>query len=160
MFTPIESFLEGQRLVDTNVNNFSDAIRALVESNADIVTYRVRREFLVNNINVFERVADNKVKYEVTLRDGDIFTDLQSNVPFVVTLGHLEANPADSIVSIAAQYTHVQVTFYLDPLEFPEHFTLSYKVLLLGTELRRQVLQVRGVSSGSLGYVNGSVVRL
>lgn len=159
MFTPIDTFLQGKSVFESDANNYSDGILALVTSGADVVTYEARREFVVNNINVFERVADNKVKYEVLLRDGDVISDLQSNVPIIVTVGHLEANPADKIVIVAAQYAVIKVTFFLDPEHFPETFTLSYKVSLLGPELRHQVAG-GGVSSGSLGYINGSAVRL
>ena len=160
MFTPIDTFLQGKSVFESGANNYSDGILALVTSGADVVTYETRREFVVNNINVFERVADNKVKYEVLLRDGDFITDLQSNVPIIVTVGHLEARPADKIVIVAAQYAVIKVIFFLDPEHFPETFTLSYKVSLLGPELRHQVAGGGGVSSGSLGYVNGSAVRL
>lgn len=159
-YTPLEDLLAGKVFVDTDVNNFRDGICELISAQADGVTYKVRQEFLVNNIAVLERVADNKVKYEIQLRDGDILSEFESDVRFIVSVGHLQANPADKIVVVAAQYSVIKVAFFLDPEEFPETFYVSYKVHLLDKELRQQLASAQaGISSGSLAFVNGMAVR-
>lgn len=157
-YTPIEDFLQGKTVLNTNATNFQEGIQALITSGADIVTYRVRREFLVNSIPAFECVGDNKLKYEITLHDGDIITDVESHLPIVITVAQAQATPSDLIVVIAAQYSTIKVTFYLNREMIPETFTLTYKVMLLEHLLRDDIARAKGIRSGSLIYANGLAV--
>ena len=161
MYTSLESLIGNIPVRDSEATDFPEAMRELVESGADIVRYSVNRSFLVNNIKAFEIVADNKVKFEVNLHgDGDVITDVRSDVPIIVKVGQLVASPDDQLISTAAQYSAIKVTFYLDPEHFPETFTLSYKVLLLEQGLRSIVSTTPGISGGSIAYYNGMGVRV
>ena len=161
MYTSFDSLVDNIPVRECDAGNFTDAIREMVESGAAMVRYSVNRTFLVNNIKAFEIEADNKVKFEVHLQgDGDVITDVRSDVPIIVKVGHLVASPDDKLIAAAAQYASIKVTFYLDPEHFPETFNLSYKVLLLEPELRRTVSTTPGISGGSIAYYNGMGVRV
>ena len=161
MYTSFDSLVNTIPVRESEADNFHDAIQEMVESGAEIVRYPVNRTFMVNNIKAFEIVADNKVKFEVNLQgDGDVMTDVRSDVPIIVKVGHLVASPDDKLIAVAAQYASIKVTFYLDPEHFPETFNLSYKVLLLEPGLRRTVSTTPGISGGSIAYYNGMGVRV
>jgi hypothetical protein len=161
MYTPLDQLLQGKTIVDTELTTFQEAIEHLIANNVDGVSYQVTRQFVVNNIGVLEKVADNKVKFEVPIsRDADLVAEVSSNLPTRVFVNNLGALPDDKIILIAAQYAACKVVVYLDSEHYPDSFYVTYKAFILESNLRHVISTTPGISSGSLAYANGSSFRV
>lgn len=163
MYTPLDQLLHGKTIVDTELTTFQEALEHLIANNVDGVSYQVTRQFVVNrnNIGVLEKVADNKVKFEVPLsRDADLVAEVASNLPTRVFVNNLGALPDDKIILVAAQYAACKVTVYLDSEHYPDTFYVTYKAFILDSNLRHVISRTPGISSGSLAYANGSAFRV
>lgn len=140
---------------------FEEALNAMMQMNADGVTYTVRHEFLVNNIGVLE-VVQGRPSFTVPVSNlVDLCTGFVSNVPIEVSVGNEMVPPVEVVVVINSQYTEKKVRLFVNPQQpnYNNHVTLVYQGTLLSPDLRQRITAVPRLISGTLEYSNGVVRR-
>jgi hypothetical protein len=152
----LDSILEGS--IHVNANNMQRSLEALITDpcNNKIATYRVQKEFYINNIGVLEN-ENNVAFFEEDVRDGDIVGNFQSNVRIALSVGPRVFSSDNRIVLLNSQYTVTRVRLYVDPENLPEKVQLSYDASLLSVDLRSQVRRPLILLCDELKYCNGLV---
>ena len=152
----LDSILEGS--VRVNANNMQRSLEALVTDpcNNKIATYRVQKEFYLNNIGVLE--SENGLAFfEEDFRDGDIVGNFESNVQMALSVGPRVFASNNRIVLLNSQYTVTKARLYVDPNNLPEKVQLSYDASLLSVDLRSRVRGPLILLCDELKYCNGLV---
>jgi len=152
----LDTFLEGSIRVISN--NYQRSLEALITEpcNNKIATYRVQKEFIVNNVAVLE--SENGVAFfDVDVRDGDIVGNFESNVQLALSVGPRVFSSNNRIVLLNSQYTVTKVRLYVNPNNLPEKVQLSYNASLLSVDLRSRVREPLILLCDELKYCNGLV---
>ena len=153
--TSLDNLLEGIEVVKSAVDTFTGSLETLVSRGAQAVSYTVKKLFLVNNIGILEINNEGLASFDYILVEGDIISDITSNVSIDLRVGSGCIAPTNRIVMTNSNYTEKRIRFYLNPQALPDRVELSYKVTVLDSQLRKQITIVNVMQCDNLVYSNG-----
>ena len=107
-----------------------------------VVMYSVQQQML----------ADGEVS--VDIREGDVVSNIQANVPFKLVVGPHVCEPTNRLVLLNCPYTVTQIRFSVEPGKL-QQIEWSYSVSLLSLGLRSKVRNTKVLLCDDLKYVSG-----
>lgn len=118
------------------------------------VSFTYSTSFIVNNISVMQVINIGGVgtmhtfTVPISMSVGDIVSDITTNVPCEILLNDIAVDCHTPLVLCNGQYTDKKIRFYIDPNNVPDRVNLTYKVVVLKTDLRRQLTSVQELYAG------------
>ena len=126
-----------------------------VEKQDDQMYARILQNF--GNRNLLAYCNDNKmrlchirgsIRKDMWISVGDIVSEVRSNVPCEILLNDIAFKADTPLVLCNGPYTEKKIRFYIDSNNIPDRINLSYKAVILKSELRRQLSRVEELYSG------------
>jgi len=155
-------------LHSNTISNMTDGLKFLIDSQCDGISYNRTREFLLSNIDVFERDNYGNYFYEYSLdRENDIidnfnFESTNKNVKYNYIIGgyKYDINDINEFITIASQYSDfiIRITFLEKP-NINDEIKMYYRVFLLETDLRNYFIK-NAIKTKSILYSDGMCNRL
>ncbi len=160
----LETFLSSINIQDTGIETNTVSMRALQfmeERRCQAVKYTYSSSFVANNLAVMQVNSDGLHMFSISILSGlvDIAYEFTSNVQFDILLNEVPFKGDIPIVVCNGQYTEKKVRFYIDPNNVPEKINLTYKVIVLNCDLRRQLTSIPVLYAGSTVCSQGVISR-
>ena len=112
----------------------------------------VRQSVVVMYSVQHQMLADGEVS--VDIREGDVVSNIQANVPFKLVAGPHVCEPTNRLVLLNCPYTVTQIRFSVEPGKL-QQIEWSYSVSLLSLVLRSKVRNTKVLLCDDLMYVSG-----
>ena len=113
------------------------------------VSFTYSTSFVVNNISVMQVINGmHTFTVPISISVGDIVSEITSNVPCEILLNDITFKADTPLVLCNGQYTEKKIRFYIDSNNVPDRVNLSYKAVILKSELRRQLSSVEELYAG------------
>jgi hypothetical protein len=130
---------------NNNIDTYSDGIRYLIESKADIISYTTQKNILLFNVAVLEVDKNGDYIYEFSLeRQADIIDNIHivssnSNVKMTFIIGGEEYEHINTFISVIAQYQEFKIKLILTEPKVEDKISICFRNYLLNTELRKKI---------------------
>jgi hypothetical protein len=160
----LESFLDNIKIEESNIEtdcNSMEPLEFMIQNKSQGVIYTCNKKFVINNISIMEVNRDGFHMFSVPITGGhaDIVYNISSNVICDILLNDVSLNSNTPIVLCNGIYTDKKIRFYLDPNNLPEYITLTYKIILLNSDIRKQLTSVPILYAGNSVCRHGVISR-
>ena len=149
----LSTFFRGIDIKDSGIttDNLSSILTEIFEFFTDnkAVSFTYSTSFIVNNIS-FMQVINGMHTFivQISVSGGDIISEITSNVPCEILVNDIVLKAETPIVLCNGMYTEKKIRFYIDPNNVPGRINLNYKVVVLKSDLRRQLMSVPELYAG------------
>jgi hypothetical protein len=110
------------------------------------------RQSVVVMYSVQKQLIADGGEVSVDIREGDVVSNIQANVPFKLLVGPHMCEPTNRLVLLNCPYTVTKIQFFVEPNTIVQW---SYSVSLLSLVLRSQVRNTRVLLCDDLMYKAG-----
>ena len=160
----LESFLSNIEIQDSNIEtdcNSMEPFEFMIQNKSQAVTYTCTKKFVINNISVMEVNRDGFHMFSTPITGGhsDIVYNISSNVNCDILLNDVSINSDTPIVLCNGIYTDKKIRFYIDTNNIPEYITLTYKIIVLNTDIRKQLTSIPILYAGNSVCRHGVISR-
>ena len=128
-----------------NIDTYSDGIKHLIESKADIVSYNTQKNIVLFNVAVLEVDKNGDYIYEYSLeRQADIIDNIHivssnNNVKMKFIIGGEEYDHINTFLSVAAQYNDFKLKLIFTEPKIDDKISICYRNYLLNNDLRKKI---------------------
>ena len=128
-----------------NIDTYSDGIKHLIESKADIVSYNTQKNLVLFNVAVLEVDKNGDYIYEYSLeRQADIIDNIHivssnSNVKMTFIIGGDEYDYINTFLSVVAQYHEFKIKLIITEPKIDDKISICYRNYLLNSDLRKKI---------------------
>jgi len=128
-----------------NIDTYSDGIKHLIESKADIVSYNTQKNLVLFNVAVLEVDKNGDYIYEYSLeRQADIIDNIHivssnNNVKMKFIIGGEEYDHITTFLSVAAQYHDFKLKLIFTEPKVDDKISICYRNYLLNNDLRKKI---------------------
>ena len=127
------------------IDTYSDGIKYLIESNADIVSYTTQKNLVLFNVDVLEVDKNGDYIYEYSLeRQADIIDNIHivssnNNVKMKFIIGEEEYDHINTFLSVVAQYQEFKIKLLFTEPKIDDKISICYRNYLLNSDLRKKI---------------------
>ena len=128
-----------------NIDTYSDGIKHLIESKADIVSYNTQKNLVLFNVAVLEVDKNGDYIYEYSLeRQADIIDNIHivssnNNIKMTFIIGGEEYDNINTFLSVAAQYHEFKIKLIITEPKIDDKISICYRNYLLNSDLRKKI---------------------
>ena len=127
------------------IDTYSDGIKYLIESEADIVSYTTLKNLVLFNVDVLEVDKNGDYIYEYSLeRQADIIDNIHivsSNncVKMTFIIGGEEYDNINTFLSVVSPYQEFKIKLLITEPKLEDKISIWYRNYLLNNDLRKQI---------------------
>ena len=128
-----------------NIDTYSDGIKHLIESKADIVSYNTQKNLVLFNVAVLEVDKNGDYIYEYSLeRQADIIDNIHivssnNNVKMKFIIGGDEYDHINTFLSVVSQYHEFKIKLIITEPKIDDKISICYRNYLLNSDLRKKI---------------------
>ena len=128
-----------------NIDTYSDGIKHLIESKADIVSYNTQKNLVLFNVAVLEVDKNGDYIYEYSLeRQADIIDNIHivssnNNVKMKFIIGGDEYDHINTFLSVVSQYHEFKIKLLFTEPKIDDKISICYRNYLLNSDLRKKI---------------------
>ena len=128
-----------------SIDTYSDGIKHLIESKADIVSYNTQKNLVLFNVAVLEVDKNGDYIYEYSLeRQADIIDNIHivssnNNVKMKFIIGGEEYEHINTFLSVVAQYHEFKIKLIITEPKIDDKISICYRNYLLNSDLRKKI---------------------
>ena len=128
-----------------NIDTYSDGIKHLIESKADIVSYNTQKNLVLFNVAVLEVDKNGDYIYEYSLeRQADIIDNIHivssnNNVKMKFIIGRDEYDHINTFLSVVSQYHEFKIKLLFTEPKIDDKISICYRNYLLNSDLRKKI---------------------
>ena len=128
-----------------NIDTYSDGIKHLIESKADIVSYNTQKNLVLFNVAVLEVDKNGDYIYEYSLeRQADIIDNIHivssnNNVKMKFIIGGDEYDHINTFLSVVSQYHEFKIKLLFTEPKVDDKISICYRNYLLNNDLRKKI---------------------
>ena len=128
-----------------SIDTYSDGIKHLIESKADIVSYNTQKNLVLFNVAVLEVDKNGDYIYEYSLeRQADIIDNIHivssnNNIKMTFIIGGEEYDNINTFLSVAAQYHEFKIKLIITEPKIDDKISICYRNYLLNSDLRKKI---------------------
>ena len=128
-----------------NIDTYSDGIKHLIESEADIVSYNTQKNLVLFNVAVLEVDKNGDYIYEYSLeRQADIIDNIHivssnNNVKMKFIIGGDEYDHINTFLSVVSQYHEFKIKLLFTEPKIDDKISICYRNYLLNSDLRKKI---------------------
>ena len=128
-----------------SIDTYSDGIKHLIESGADIVSYTTQKNLVLFNVDVLEVDKNGDYIYEYLLeRQADIIDNIHivssnNNVKMKFIIGEEEYDHINTFLSVVAIYQEFKIKLLFTKPKIDDKISIYYRNYLLNTDLRKKI---------------------
>ena len=128
-----------------NIDTYSDGIKHLIESKADIVSYNTQKNLVLFNVGVLEYDKNDDYIYEYSLeRQADIIDNIHivssnNNVKMKFIIGGDEYDHINTFLSVVSQYHEFKIKLIITEPKVEDKISICYRNYLLNSDLRKKI---------------------
>ena len=128
-----------------NIDTYSDGIKHLIESKADIVSYNTQKNLVLFNVAVLEVDKNGDYIYEYSLeRQADIIDNIHivssnNNVKMKFIIGGKEYDHINTFLSVVSQYHEFKIKLIITEPKIDDKISICYRNYLLNSDLRKKI---------------------
>ena len=128
-----------------NIDTYSDGIKHLIESKADIVSYNTQKNLVLFNVAVLEVDKNGDYIYEYSLeRQADIIDNIHivssnNNVKMKFIIGGEEYDHINTFLSVVSQYHEFKIKLLFTEPKIDDKISICYRNYLLNSDLRKKI---------------------
>jgi hypothetical protein len=149
-----------------SIDTFSDGIKHLIESKADVVSYNTVKNLELFNVSVLE--VDNKGNYiyEFSLeRQADVIDNIHiiscnSEVKMTFIIGGEEYDKINTFLSVVSQYHDLRLKLYFTKPKVEDKISICYRNYLLNNDLRKNITKEHIIKTDTNIYTSGMCLRI
>ena len=148
------------------IDTYSDGIKYLIESNADIVSYTTQKNLVLFNVDVLEVDKNGDYIYEYSLeRQADIIDNIHivssnNSVKMTFNIGGEEYDNINTFLSVAAQYHEFKLKLIFTDPKVDDKISIWYRNYLLNSDLRKQIIKKNIIKTDTHVYHSGMCTRI
>ena len=150
-----------------SIDTYSDGIRYLIESKADIISYNTQKNILLFNVAVLEVDKNGDYIYELSLeRQADIIDNIHivssnSNVKMTFIIGGEEYEHINTFISVLAQYQEFKIKLIITEPKVEDKISICYRNYLLNSDLRKKITTIGNIIKTDTNiYTDGMCERI
>jgi hypothetical protein len=149
------------------IDTYSDGIKYLIESNADIVSYTTQKNLVLFNVDVLEVDKNGDYIYEYSLeRQADIIDNFHivssnNSVKMTFNIGGEEYDNINTFLSVVSPYHEFKIKLLITEPKVEDKISICFRNYLLNTELRKKIT-TRGpiIKTDTNIYIDGMCKRI
>ena len=149
-----------------SIDTYSDGIKHLIESKADIVSYNTQKNLVLFNVAVLEVDKNGDYIYEYSLeRQADIIDNIHIvssnkcvNMTFII--GGVEYDNINTFLSVIAQYHEFKIKLIFTEPKVEDKISICYTNYLLNSELREKLIKQHIIKTDTNIYANGMCLKI
>ena len=128
-----------------SIDTYSDGIKHLIESKADIVSYNTQKNLVLFNVAVLEVDKNGDYIYEYSLeRQADIIDNIHivssnNNVKMKFIIGGDEYDHINTFLSVVSQYHEFKIKLLFTEPKVDDKISICYRNYLLNNDLRKKI---------------------
>ena len=128
-----------------NIDTYSDGIKHLIESKADIVSYNTQKNLVLFNVAVLEVDKNGDYILEYSLeRQADIIDNIHivssnNNVKMKFIIGGEEYDHINTFLSVVSQYHEFKIKLLFTEPKVDDKISICYRNYLLNNDLRKKI---------------------
>ena len=128
-----------------SIDTYSDGIKHLIESKADIVSYNTQKNLVLFNVAVLEVDKNGDYIYEYSLeRQADIIDNIHivssnNNVKMKFIIGGDEYDHINTFLSVVSQYHEFKIKLLFTEPKIDDKISICYRNYLLNSDLRKKI---------------------
>ena len=130
------------------IDTYSDGIKYLIESGADIISYNTQKNLTLFNVAVLEVDKNGNYIYEYSLeREADIIDNIHivssngNNVKMKFIIGGEEYDNINTFLSVVSQYHEFKIKLLFTEPKVEDKISICYTNYLLNTDLRKNIIK-------------------
>ena len=150
-----------------NIDTYSDGIKHLIESKADIVSYNTQKNLVLFNVAVLEVDKNGDYIYEYSLeRQADIIDNIHivssnNNVKMKFIIGGDEYDHINTFLSVVSQYHEFKIKLIITEPKIDDKISICYRNYLLNSDLRKQITTKGNIIKTDTNiYIDGMCKRI
>ena len=163
--------MELHNLINSAIHNdlidtYSDGIKHLIVSKADIVSYNTQKNLVLFNVGVLEVDKNGDYIYEYSLeRQADIIDNIHivssnNNVKMKFIIGGEEYDHINTFLSVVSQYHEFKIKLIFTEPKVEDKISICYRNYLLNTDLRKNLIKEHIIKTDTNIYTNGMCLRI
>ena len=150
-----------------SIDTYSDGVKYLIESGADIVSYNTQKKLVLFNVAVLEVDKNGDYIYEYSLeRQADIIDNIHivssngNNVKMKFIIGGEEYDHINTFLSVVSQYHEFKIKLFVTEPKVGDEISICYTNYLLNTNLRKNLIKKHIIKTDTNIYTNGMCLRI
>ena len=150
-----------------NIDTYSDGIKHLIESKADIVSYNTQKNLVLFNVAVLEVDKNGDYIYEYSLeRQADIIDNFHivssnNSVKMTFIIGGEEYDNINTFLTVVSPYTEFKIKLLITEPKLEDKISIWYRNYLLNSDLRKQITTKGNIIKTDTNiYIDGMCKRI
>ena len=150
-----------------NIDTYSDGIKHLIESKADIVSNNTQKNLVLFNVAVLEVDKNGDYIYEYSLeRQADIIDNIHivssnNNVKMKFIIGGDEYDHINTFLSVVSQYHEFKIKLIITEPKIDDKISICYRNYLLNSDLRKKITTIGNIIKTDTNiYIDGMCGRI
>ena len=149
-----------------SIDTYSDGIKHLIESEADIVSYNTQKNLVLFNVAVLEVDKNGDYIYEYSLeRQADIIDNIHivssnNNVKMKFIIGGEEYDNINTFLSVVSQYHTFKIKLLITDPKVDDKISICYRNYLLNNDLRKKITKGNIIKTDTNIYTYGMCRRI